>query len=85
MSDDRLLFELSDGIAILTLNRPEVMNAFEDGMREALFERLEECAENRDVRCVVITGAAAPSRPAAISPAWRSSRKKTIYRLWKRA
>ena len=57
MSDDRLLFELSDGIAILTLNRPEVMNAFEDGMREALFERLEECAENRDVRCVVITGA----------------------------
>ena len=48
MTDDRLLFELSDGIAILTLNRPEVMNAFEDGMREALFERLEECEENRD-------------------------------------
>ena len=57
MTDDRLLFELSDGIAILTLNRPEVMNAFEDGMREALFGRLEECEDNRDVRCIVITGA----------------------------
>ncbi|MEE2689424.1 MAG: enoyl-CoA hydratase-related protein [Pseudomonadota bacterium] len=57
MADDRLLFELSDGIAILTLNRPEVMNAFEDGMREALFERLEDCAGDPSVRCVVITGA----------------------------
>ena len=57
MTDDRLLFELSDGIAILTLNRPEVMNAFEDGMREALFERLEACADDSAVRCVVITGA----------------------------
>ncbi|PPR62878.1 MAG: putative enoyl-CoA hydratase echA8 [Alphaproteobacteria bacterium MarineAlpha4_Bin2] len=56
MGDDRLLFELSDGVAILTLNRPEVMNAFEDGMRESLFERLENCAEDPAVRCVVITG-----------------------------
>ena len=57
MTDDRLLFELSDGVAILTLNRPDVMNAFEDGMREALFERLEECANDQAVRCIVITGA----------------------------
>ena len=56
MTDDRLLFELSDGIAILTLNRPAVMNAFEDGMREALFQRLEACADD-PLRCVVITGA----------------------------
>ena len=55
--DDRLLFELSEGVAILTLNRPKVMNAFEDGMREALFERLEECANDQAVRCIVITGA----------------------------
>ena len=57
MTDDRLLFELSDGIVILTLNRPGVMNAFEDGMREALFQRLEACADDPAVRCVVITGA----------------------------
>ena len=55
--DDRLLFELSEGVAIMTLNRPDVMNAFEDGMREALFERLEECANDQAVRCIVITGA----------------------------
>ena len=41
MSDDRLLFEASDGVAILTLNRPEVMNAIEDGMREALFDQVD--------------------------------------------
>ena len=56
MTDDRLLFELSDGVAILTLNQPDVMNAFEDGMREALFKRLEECANDQAVRCIVITG-----------------------------
>lgn len=56
MTDERLLFEASDGIAILTLNRPEVMNAFEDGMRELLFERLEACAEDPDIRAIVITG-----------------------------
>ena len=57
MTVDSLLFELSAGIAILKLNRPEVMNALEDGMREALFGRLEECEDNRDGRCIVITGA----------------------------
>jgi 2-(1,2-epoxy-1,2-dihydrophenyl)acetyl-CoA isomerase len=57
MSDDRLLFEASDGVAILTLNRPEVMNAFEDGMREALFDQLEACAADPNIRAIVITGA----------------------------
>ncbi len=57
MTDDRLLFEAADGVATLTLNRPDVMNAFEDGMREALFDRLEACAADPDIRCVVITGA----------------------------
>ena len=49
--------ELSDGVAILTLSRPNVMNAFSDGMREALFEHLEECASDQGGRCIVITGA----------------------------
>ncbi len=49
MTDDTILFELSDGIATIMLNRPDAMNAFEDGMREALFERLEECSNNKAV------------------------------------
>ena len=57
MTDDTILFELSDGIATIMLNRPDARNAFEDGMREALFERLEECANDQAVRCIVITGA----------------------------
>lgn len=57
MRDDRIKFETLNGIATLTLNRPDVMNAFEDGMREILFERLEEYADDQAVRCIVITGA----------------------------
>ena len=55
MSAD-LLFELADGVALITLNRPQAMNAFEGAMREDLLARLQEVATDRAVRCVVITG-----------------------------
>ena len=57
MAYEFVKYEKKDHIGYITLNRPEVMNAFEDGMREALFERLEDCAGDPSVRCVVITGA----------------------------
>lgn len=46
-----------DGIAILTLNRPEARNAISDEMRTLLIERLEEVAANSEIRALVITGA----------------------------
>ena len=55
MSAD-LLFDLADGVALITLNRPQAMNAFEGAMREDLLARLQEVATDRAVRCVVITG-----------------------------
>ena len=55
--EPQILTNIEDGVATLTLNRPDVMNAFADGMREELFDRLENFAEDADVRCIVITGA----------------------------
>lgn len=52
-----LLSKTTDHVRVFTLNRPEVMNAFDDPMRLALVEGLEEAALDRDVRCVLITGA----------------------------
>ena len=46
-----------DGVAILTLNRPERLNAWTAEMEERYFALLEECAEAQDVRVIVVTGA----------------------------
>lgn len=49
--------ETEDGIAVLTLERPEIRNAIDDAMREALIAVLEQLATDETVRGLVITGA----------------------------
>ena len=41
---------------VLTLNRPEALNAFNDELYHAAGAALEEAAERADIACVVITG-----------------------------
>ena len=53
---DELLFDLRDGIATLTLNRPERLNAMSGPMLDALLARLVQVADDGDVGCVVLTG-----------------------------
>jgi 2-(1,2-epoxy-1,2-dihydrophenyl)acetyl-CoA isomerase len=45
-----------DGVLTITLNRPDVLNAFDDAMQEGFRAALEE-ATGADVRAVVLTGA----------------------------
>lgn len=52
-------YALAERVATLTLNRPQQMNAFDDGMRESLLECLHEAAADDAVGCIVITGAGA--------------------------
>ena len=51
-----LLFDITDGIAVITLNRPDRMNAWNDQMAIDISNALSECDRNDDVRAVVITG-----------------------------
>ena len=46
-----------DGIATVTLNRPEKLNAFTGTMREDLLAALQSCERDDAVRVVVLTGA----------------------------
>ena len=50
-------FDIQNGIAGLTLNRPEKFNSFNREMALMLQKYLDECAENDAVRCLYITGA----------------------------
>lgn len=47
---------LDDGIAIISLNRPEILNALSYEMEEELFHACSICSENKDIRTVLITG-----------------------------
>ncbi len=49
-------FDLSERIATITLNRPEVRNAFGAGMGDELSDAFKECDANDDIRVVVLTG-----------------------------
>lgn len=55
--DDFIQIATEAGIATITLNRPEKLNAFYGRMRRDLAEALEEAGADSSVRVVVITGA----------------------------
>jgi 2-(1,2-epoxy-1,2-dihydrophenyl)acetyl-CoA isomerase len=52
-----ILFEIEQGVATITLNRPDVLNSFTMPMAAELQQALRVCAENEDVRAVLLTGA----------------------------
>ena len=57
MSDGPLRVERDAAVAVLTLDRPDVLNAFDEALTAALAAALSDAARDRAVRCVVITGA----------------------------
>jgi len=54
---ETLLYEEKDGVAVVTLNRPDVHNAFDSPMRDELKALWLDLRRNDDVRAVVLTGA----------------------------
>ncbi len=48
---------IEDGVAVLTLNRPDRLNAWTAEMEGAYFDLLADCADRADVRAIVVTGA----------------------------
>ena len=57
MDFQNLLFAVGEGVATITLNRPERLNAFTQGLHTDLREALGRVREDRSVRVLVITGA----------------------------
>ena len=54
---DTVLYEVSDGLATITLNRPEAMNALNIATKVALREAVESAAQDDAVRAVLLTAA----------------------------
>jgi 2-(1,2-epoxy-1,2-dihydrophenyl)acetyl-CoA isomerase len=54
---DIVLTDIKDHLATVTLNRPEKLNALNADLLDALPGILQALADDKDVRCVVLTGA----------------------------
>jgi len=57
MSDDTVLLEIDDNIALLTLNRPERLNALSYALIDRLMAHLDLIEVEATVRAVILTGA----------------------------
>lgn len=56
-SQETILYAVADGVLTLTLNRPEVYNAFNEQMKKEVNEALREAERDPAVRCLVLRGA----------------------------
>ena len=57
MSFETILLEKKEGIGVLTLNRPERMNAFNEKMEAEVVQALQEADQDEEVRVLGVTGA----------------------------
>ncbi|MDC1388221.1 enoyl-CoA hydratase [Acidimicrobiales bacterium] len=56
-TDDVVLYETADGVATITLNRPDRLNAWTGQMGRAYFDALDRAGDDPEVRVIVVTGA----------------------------
>jgi 2-(1,2-epoxy-1,2-dihydrophenyl)acetyl-CoA isomerase len=54
---ETIFYEVVEGVATITLHRPDKFNAFTEQMHKDIIDALKQAGKNPDVRCVVITGA----------------------------
>ncbi len=57
MAYNTITYTLVDGVATLTLNRPDVLNAFNQAMTDEIQDALKKVERDEAARCLVITGA----------------------------
>jgi len=56
MSYNNIEFEITQGVAVLTLNRPESLNSFNTEMHAEVRDALKQVRKDEAIRCLLITG-----------------------------
>ncbi len=56
-AEDAVLYEVDQGVALITLNRPARLNAWNGPLGSGYFASLDRAAADQDVRAIVVTGA----------------------------
>src|SRR5579884_1955064 len=56
MDFEQIRYDAADGVATITLNRPDRLNAFTERMRDELIAAFDRSDADDDVRAVIVTG-----------------------------
>jgi 2-(1,2-epoxy-1,2-dihydrophenyl)acetyl-CoA isomerase len=54
---ETIIYEKEKGVATMTLNRPQALNAFVPQMNQEIMEALKDGERDKEVRCLMVTGA----------------------------
>ena len=73
----KLIYEVKDRIAYITINRPEVMNAMDPDVYQALSKAWVDVRDNPDVWVAIVTGAGGKAFTAGADLKVRSKRPPT--------
>ena len=57
MANESVLYDVSDGVATITLNRPDRLNAMDRSLLDGALTAIENASADREVRAVILTGA----------------------------
>lgn len=57
MTDELVLINKREGIAIVTLNRPDALNALSMALRNAIADTFDQLEADPDVQVIILTGA----------------------------
>jgi 2-(1,2-epoxy-1,2-dihydrophenyl)acetyl-CoA isomerase len=57
MTYETLLYSVADGVLTITMNRPDVYNAFNEQMKSDLLDAFRKAEKDEAVRCIVLRGA----------------------------
>ena len=57
MAYENILYEVNDGIAVITFNRPKALNALNGALLDELALALDQIEADADIRVLVLTGA----------------------------
>ena len=68
MSYEHILVEIEDGVGIITLNRPEKLNAMNRRLVSEMHEAVGRLDADDAVGCIVLTGAGRARRSRQCSP-----------------
>jgi 2-ketocyclohexanecarboxyl-CoA hydrolase len=69
MNFEDILYEVRNGVAWITINRPDKMNAFRGTTCDELIKALNKAGYDRNVGCIVLAGAGDKARSAC---RWRN-------------
>ncbi|QTA86131.1 enoyl-CoA hydratase-related protein [Desulfonema magnum] len=56
MAYENIIFQVEDGIATITFNRPKALNALNDSLLTEFSQALDEISGNEDIRVLILTG-----------------------------